>query len=43
VEVEELLGMLNDPFGGVYNTSNMLTNADFKLSLLVPLMAAKCL
>jgi oligoendopeptidase F len=29
VEVEELLGMLNDPFSGIYNTATMLTNADF--------------
>ncbi|HLO33443.1 MAG TPA: oligoendopeptidase F [Anaerolineales bacterium] len=29
-EVEELLGMLRDPFGGTRNTANMLANADFK-------------
>ena len=29
-EVEELLGMLRDPFGAVRNTAAMLANADFK-------------
>jgi oligoendopeptidase F len=29
-EVEELLGILMDPFRNVGNTANMLTNADFK-------------
>jgi oligoendopeptidase F len=29
-EVEEILGMLADPFGGPYQTATMLTNADFK-------------
>lgn len=29
-EVEQLLGMLADPFGGTANTENMLTAADFK-------------
>ncbi len=29
-EVEELLGMLADPFGGVSTTGSMLTDADFK-------------
>lgn len=29
-EVEELLGMLRDPFGSTYNTTAMLANADFK-------------
>jgi oligoendopeptidase F len=29
-EVEELLGMLADPFGGPATTASMLTNADFK-------------
>ncbi len=29
-EVEELLGMLADPFSGPQNTASMLTNADFK-------------
>ncbi|MCL4274641.1 MAG: oligoendopeptidase F [Anaerolineales bacterium] len=29
-EVEELLGMLRDPFGTVRNTANMLANADFQ-------------
>ncbi len=29
-EVEELLGMLADPFASVANTANTLTNADFK-------------
>ncbi len=28
-EVEQLLGMLADPFGGAANTENLLTNADF--------------
>ena len=30
VEVEELLGMLRDPFVSTRNTTNMLANADFK-------------
>jgi oligoendopeptidase F len=29
-EIEELLGMLRDPFNSTRNTTNMLTNADFK-------------
>ena len=29
-EVEEILGMLSDPFGGASSTTSMLTNADFK-------------
>jgi oligoendopeptidase F len=29
-EVEEVLGMLADPFSGPVNTASMLTNADFK-------------
>ncbi|HNB39950.1 MAG TPA: oligoendopeptidase F [Anaerolineales bacterium] len=29
-EVEELLGMVRDPFGAVRNTAGMLANADFK-------------
>jgi len=29
-EVEELLGMLRDPFNSTWNTINMLANADFK-------------
>jgi oligoendopeptidase F len=29
-EVEEILGMLSDPFAGVPGTARMLTNADFK-------------
>jgi len=29
-EVEELLGMLRDPFSGTRNTAGMLANADFK-------------
>ncbi|HEX6270055.1 MAG TPA: oligoendopeptidase F [Anaerolineales bacterium] len=29
-EVEELLGMLHDPFNSTSNTANMLANADFK-------------
>ena len=29
-EVEELLGMLRDPFSSTRNTTNMLANADFK-------------
>lgn len=29
-EVEELLGMLRDPFGGTRNTAGLLANADFK-------------
>ncbi len=31
-EVEELLGLLTDPFGGLSSTSSMLTNADFKFA-----------
>jgi oligoendopeptidase F len=31
-EVEELLGMLADPFQGPQNTSSMITNADFKFA-----------
>jgi oligoendopeptidase F len=31
-EVEELLGMLVDPFGGASNSSSMLVNADFKFT-----------
>jgi oligoendopeptidase F len=31
-EVEEVLGMLADPFSGPSNTANVLTNADFKFS-----------
>ncbi len=31
-EVEEILGMLADPFGGAASTRSMLTNADFKFS-----------
>jgi|SRR5688572_2532399 len=29
-EVEEILGMVIDPFQGAYNSTSMLTNADFK-------------
>ena len=29
-EVEEILGMVLDPFQGAFNSSSMLTNADFK-------------
>jgi oligoendopeptidase F len=29
-EIEELLGMLRDPFSGTRNTANLLANADFK-------------
>jgi oligoendopeptidase F len=29
-EVEEILGMVIDPFQGAFNSSSMLTNADFK-------------
>jgi oligoendopeptidase F len=29
-EVEEVIGMVSDPLGGFYNSTNMLTNADFK-------------
>ncbi|HLO14146.1 MAG TPA: hypothetical protein VK206_04910, partial [Anaerolineales bacterium] len=32
-EVEELLGMLRDPFSATRNTANMLANADFKFKL----------
>ncbi len=31
-EVEELLGMLADPFGGPSNTASMITNADLKFA-----------
>ncbi len=31
-EVENLLGMLSDPMGNIYNTANMLANADLKFS-----------
>jgi len=31
-EVEEILGMLADPFSGPYTTASMLTNADFTYS-----------
>ncbi|HEY5669422.1 MAG TPA: M3 family metallopeptidase, partial [Anaerolineales bacterium] len=31
-EVENLLGMLRDPMGNIYNTANMLANADLKFS-----------
>ncbi|HNS60715.1 MAG TPA: oligoendopeptidase F [Anaerolineales bacterium] len=31
-EVEELLGMVGDPFGGAQNSSSMLVNADFKFA-----------
>jgi oligoendopeptidase F len=31
-EVEELLGMLSDPFNGAQNSSSMLVNADFKFA-----------
>jgi len=31
-EVEEILGMLGDPFGGAGNSSSMLVNADFKFA-----------
>ncbi len=31
-EVEELIGMLADPFTGPMNTASMLTNADFKFA-----------
>jgi oligoendopeptidase F len=31
-EVEEILGMLGDPFSGPQNTASMLTNADFKFA-----------
>jgi oligoendopeptidase F len=29
-EVEEVLGLVSEPFGGFYNSTGMLTNADFK-------------
>ncbi|HXQ35365.1 MAG TPA: M3 family metallopeptidase, partial [Anaerolineales bacterium] len=29
-EVEEILGLVSDPLGGAYNSTSMLTNADFK-------------
>ena len=31
-EVENLLGMLRDPVNSIYNTANMLTNADLRFS-----------
>ncbi len=31
-EIEELLGMLGDPFAGPANTASMITNADFKFA-----------
>ena len=31
-EVEELLGMVNDPFSGASNSTDMLVNADFKFT-----------
>ncbi|HQU35424.1 MAG TPA: hypothetical protein PLR65_02445, partial [Anaerolineales bacterium] len=31
-EVEELLGMVGDPFGGAQNSSSMLVNSDFKFA-----------
>lgn len=31
-EVEEILGMLGDPFGGASNSTSMLVNADFKFA-----------
>lgn len=31
-EVEEILGMLGDPFGGAGNSTSMLVNADFKFT-----------
>lgn len=31
-EVEELLGLASDPFGNIFNTLSMLTNADFKFA-----------
>ena len=31
-EVEEILGMLGDPFSGAQNSSSMLVNADFKFA-----------
>ena len=31
-EVEELLGLVRDPFGGAYVTASALTNSDFKFS-----------
>lgn len=34
-EVEEILGMLVDPFGGVSSTAGMLTNADFQFEAAV--------
>jgi oligoendopeptidase F len=34
-EVEELMGLLADPFGGPSNTASMLTNADFKFEAAV--------
>ena len=37
-EVEELMGLLADPFGGPSNTASLLTNADFKFE---PAMTSK--
>ncbi len=37
-EVEELLGLASDTFGNVFNTQNMLTNADFKFAPAVGLV-----
>jgi len=34
-EVEELMGLLADPFGGPSNTASVLTNADFKFDAAV--------
>lgn len=34
-EVEEILGMLSDPFSGVSGTARMLTNADFKFQSVI--------
>ena len=31
-EVEEILGMVSDPLGGAFNSTSMLTNADFKFA-----------
>jgi oligoendopeptidase F len=35
-EIEELLGLVSDPFRNVYNTLNALTNADFKFAPAIP-------
>ena len=40
-EVEELMGMLVDPFSGPSNTASMLTNADFKFGPAVNKSGAK--